>query len=251
MNERRTKGVWPLAVSATALVIAVFGSTPLGQAARDLIVPYALNAGKVDGIDASRVPAAGKLLALGSDKKFPASVIPAAGEGPTGPPGPAGPQGPAGPEGPAGPAGPQGEQGPPGPEGPAGPEGPPGEPGPQGEQGPSGPEGPPGPAGPKGDPGAPATSLWAAVGADGALVRGSGVASAARLDAGVYEVVFAADVRNCVYAATIASADLPAATLRGQVAVIGSASSERGLRVETQTSSGTNIDRPFHLAVLC
>lgn len=92
----------PTVLSSTALVVAVFGSTPLGHAARDAIPAFARNAGKVDGIDASRTPRAGQLLALGKNKKFPASV------------------GAIGPAGPAGPAGPKGDKGDPGAQGPPG-----------------------------------------------------------------------------------------------------------------------------------
>ena len=67
----------PLVLSVTALVIAAVGFTSLGQAARDALprARFALNAYKVDGIHASRTPKAGRLLALGSNNKFPASVI--------------------------------------------------------------------------------------------------------------------------------------------------------------------------------
>jgi hypothetical protein len=86
----------PLILSALALLVALFGSTPIGGAARDAI-PFALfaqNAGHVNGITASRKPHPGQLLALGSNGKFPSSVI---GRGPVGPQGPQGPQGAAGP----------------------------------------------------------------------------------------------------------------------------------------------------------
>ena len=89
----------PTVLSATALLVAVFGTTPVGQAAREAIPAFARNAGKVDGIDASRRPRAGYLLALGNNKRFPASVI---GVGPAGPAGPAGPKGDKGDKGDAG-----------------------------------------------------------------------------------------------------------------------------------------------------
>jgi hypothetical protein len=92
----------PTVLSATALVVAVFGATPVGQAARDVIPAFARNAGKVDGIDASRAPRAGYLLALGKNKKFPASVI---GVGPAGPAGPKGDKGDKGDTGAQGPVG--------------------------------------------------------------------------------------------------------------------------------------------------
>jgi hypothetical protein len=67
----------PLVLSITALVVALAGITPLGEAARDAtnVVRFARNADKVDGIHASRAPKAGRLLALNSSRKFPASVL--------------------------------------------------------------------------------------------------------------------------------------------------------------------------------
>jgi hypothetical protein len=72
------KGRLPTILSATALLIALASLTPIGQAARDRITPrarFALNSDRVDGIHASRLPKAGRLLALGTTKKFPASVF--------------------------------------------------------------------------------------------------------------------------------------------------------------------------------
>ncbi len=95
-------------LSSLALVVALFGATPLGRAAHELthVVPgfakkagYAANAGAVGGIRASRTARAGYLVPLGANGKFPASVGQA---GPAGPAGPAGTQGPAGPAGPSG-----------------------------------------------------------------------------------------------------------------------------------------------------
>lgn len=107
-----------LGLSATALVVAVLGATPLGHAAGNAAlkgVPFAKKAGfatragfatkagvanraknattaanathatsaddanMVNGIGASTTPAAGMLLPLGSDAKFPSSVIPSSG----------------------------------------------------------------------------------------------------------------------------------------------------------------------------
>jgi hypothetical protein len=68
----------PIVLSVIAVVVAVGSATPLGQAARDAITPkarFALNSDRVDGIHASRLPKAGRLLALGTNKKFPASVM--------------------------------------------------------------------------------------------------------------------------------------------------------------------------------
>lgn len=83
----RVKAKLPLVLSATALVVALFGATPLGNAAYNM-VSFAKNSGKVNGIKASRAPKANQLLPLGPNRKFPSSVVP---EGPAGPAGPAGP----------------------------------------------------------------------------------------------------------------------------------------------------------------
>jgi hypothetical protein len=91
----------PIILSAAALVGAALGSTPLGHAAGGLVktAVFAKNAGKVNGIKASRTPRAGQLVALGVDAKLPRSVVPA---GIAGAPGRQGPAGPKGPQGPAG-----------------------------------------------------------------------------------------------------------------------------------------------------
>lgn len=73
----------PIALSATALVVALFGSTPAGHAVASKVPPfakhaktadYATKAGSVNGIKASKEPRAGQLVPLGTDGRFPASV---------------------------------------------------------------------------------------------------------------------------------------------------------------------------------
>jgi hypothetical protein len=101
----------PLALSVTALVVAMLGTTPLGRAAVDQLVPrarFAQNADKVDGIHASRTPRPGYLLALNRNARLPAKI------GAVGPRGPAGQQGPQGQQGAAGVQGAKGDQGAPG-----------------------------------------------------------------------------------------------------------------------------------------
>src|SRR5438874_6310487 len=106
----------PVALSVTAVLLALLGWTPLGEAAKVLpFARFAANAGKVDGIKATRTPKPGQLLALDGIRKLPASVFPPGFVGAAGPQGPAGAQGAQGPQGATGP------QGPPGPStGPAG-----------------------------------------------------------------------------------------------------------------------------------
>lgn len=101
----------PLILSSIALLVAVFGATPVGRAAGELaraVVPFAQKAGyaktsgfakyagdatTVNGIKAARVPKPGLLVPLGPDGKFPSSVGEA---GAVGPRGATGPQGTAG-----------------------------------------------------------------------------------------------------------------------------------------------------------
>jgi hypothetical protein len=83
-------------LSAAALLVSLSGVTP-AQAVR--AVKRALNADKVDGISASRKPTPGKLLPLGSNGRFPDSVLSPVPRGPRGAQGIPGPSGPAGPPG--------------------------------------------------------------------------------------------------------------------------------------------------------
>ena len=85
-----------LIFSATALVVALLGSTPLGRAAGGVLakgVPFAENAGKLNGHVASTNPKAGQIPVLNPKGTLPASI---------GAVGAAGPQGAAGPKGDAG-----------------------------------------------------------------------------------------------------------------------------------------------------
>lgn len=112
-----------LVLSATALTVALFGSTPVGHAVGSKVPFFAKTAGYANragsaaalgGVKLSKQPRPGTLLPLGADGKFPASVGltgPAGSKGEKGDPGPAGPKGAVGPAGPAGQRGPAGEKG--------------------------------------------------------------------------------------------------------------------------------------------
>jgi hypothetical protein len=138
------KAKWSVAVAAGSLVLALLAFAPLAGSAKGI---FAANADKIDGIHASKTVKPGKLLPLGVNGKFPASVVPTVR-------GPRGATGPAGPTGSAGGTGATGPQGLPGPMGPRGAQGVPGEDGWDGLPGPQGPIGAMGLTGPKGDPGA-------------------------------------------------------------------------------------------------
>ncbi|HZO63241.1 MAG TPA: hypothetical protein VFB35_09720, partial [Gaiellaceae bacterium] len=108
----------PLVLSATAVVVALLGVTPLGQAAGQAIEaavpPFAKTSGfakfagdssKLNGHSSSRSGRAGTIPVVGKDGKLPASI---------GAVGPQGPKGDKGDRGPAGGAGAEGDPGPPG-----------------------------------------------------------------------------------------------------------------------------------------
>jgi hypothetical protein len=109
----------PVLLAALGLLLLAW--SPLGQAAGRTVASFAKNAGAVNGIKASRKPVPGRLLPLGRNGKFPASVVPVqrGARGTDGAPGQRGPDGARGSAGPAGPAGSAGSPGPAGPPGPA------------------------------------------------------------------------------------------------------------------------------------
>jgi Collagen triple helix repeat (20 copies) len=125
----------PIALSAAALVVAVLGATPFGEAAGDA-ASKGLGAAEAVVTDSTFETTASPSATLQRGPRGPRGKRgPRGFRGPKGLRGPrglrglrgfAGPAGPAGAAGPAGPAGPAGAAGPPGQEGPAGPQGPPG-----------------------------------------------------------------------------------------------------------------------------
>jgi len=99
----------PLVLSATALVVAVFGITPLGQATTNIVqTHYAKNAKFLRGNAPSVKAGKGKIpLANKAGKLDPSWGA----VGARGPAGPAGANGATGPQGPGGPAGAKGDKG--------------------------------------------------------------------------------------------------------------------------------------------
>ena len=123
----------PLVLSITALVVAVLGTTPLGQAAGERLAaavpPFAKtsgyakiagNAARLNGRKSTLSGAPGTIPVVGRDGRFPVSV------GAVGPQGAKGEKGDQGSKGPKGDKGEKGSTGPAGSAGPAGPAGPPG-----------------------------------------------------------------------------------------------------------------------------
>jgi hypothetical protein len=104
----------PLALAATALVVAVLGATPLGQAAGRMILPK--NSVGTAQIKSSAVSGAKIATNAVTGRKVKDGSLLAvdfkAGQLPSGPPGPAGPKGDPGAMGAMGQRGPKGDTGP-------------------------------------------------------------------------------------------------------------------------------------------
>jgi hypothetical protein len=68
-----------LALSMTALAVAVLGQTAIGNAAVGAVrvALFAQNSGRVNNLQASRTPVPGRLLALDAKGQFPSTVLPA------------------------------------------------------------------------------------------------------------------------------------------------------------------------------
>jgi hypothetical protein len=145
----------PIVLSATALVVAVLGATPYGEAASNAVLTsFAQNAGKLGGFVPSKAAKKNTVVVRGANGKIDRASLPTtsaqlsrAGE--------QGPQGLAGSQGGQGPQGPPGERGLQGEGGLQGAQGPQGERGLQGLQGALGLPGAPGVPGSQGLPGAP------------------------------------------------------------------------------------------------
>jgi hypothetical protein len=94
--------------------------------------------------------------------------------------------------------------------------------------------------------------LWAVVDGDGeAIVRGNGAASVNRSSAGIYQVRFVSDVRNCVYVASTGLTGASGNPPPGEIGVVGEAASVNGVWIQTYNSAGASADRDFHLIVDC
>jgi hypothetical protein len=202
----------PVVLSATALVVAVLGVTPVGQATSNAVqTHFARNANFLRGNAPSVKAGKGKIPVANKAGKLDKSWGAVGARGPAGSPGATGPQGPAGP---------------------------------------GGPQGPQGPVGPQGPAGQSATTLWAVVnGADGTRARQSGTTSSARIGAGNYEVIFNRNVTTCAFIATIGNPG--AGSTSGDIDVAARSGNVNGVFIETRDNAGTLADRNFHLAVFC
>ncbi|MGH2762208.1 MAG: hypothetical protein ACRDL4_16030 [Thermoleophilaceae bacterium] len=121
--------------------------------------------------------------------------------------------------------------------------------------GPTGPQGPAGPQGLAGPPGEPATRLFAVVdNAHNSVVRGSGVTGFDQgvADNGRVDIAFDRDLSQCAYLVSIgdigaAAPGAPAGGARIEELIAGNV-----MRVVTfDTTTGTSVELPFHVAVFC
>jgi hypothetical protein len=93
--------------------------------------------------------------------------------------------------------------------------------------------------------------LFAVVDHQGTLRRGQHVVSSALIEIGVYQVIFARDVRRGVYIASAGGHGFEGIPIPASAAVIGLASNPQGVLVYMTNSSGDPIDTGFHLLVVC
>lgn len=103
------------------------------------------------------------------------------------------------------------------------------------------------PAGPQGAQGAPATKLWAVVDQTGALLRGSGAVSSAKVLLGGYEIIFNQDVSACSYSATLGDT----AAEEGLVGVGPRFGQPNGAFVLTNDAAAAAEDHGFNVQVFC
>jgi hypothetical protein len=96
-----------------------------------------------------------------------------------------------------------------------------------------------------------ANARFAVVTQGGALARGRSVSSVARTAAGRYQVIFAGDVRNCAYWATIGDTSASPLATGAMVTTASLGSNVNGVVVRTYGQNGNAGDRPFHLLVSC
>ena len=95
-------------------------------------------------------------------------------------------------------------------------------------------------------------SRFAVVNSGGGAVRGRDISSAARTSEGRYQVIFNGDVRSCGYFATVADPTAGAPPQNTQISVSSLASNVNGVAVRTENgANGAELDRGFHLIVMC
>ncbi|MEV5407237.1 hypothetical protein AB0K60_00150 [Thermopolyspora sp. NPDC052614] len=94
-----------------------------------------------------------------------------------------------------------------------------------------------------------ARTYFAVVNADGSLARGFHAVSSQRFGPGLYEVIFAHDVSRSAYIGVIGGSGSVGIETAAHITVVGRSGVPNGVFVTTTDSSGTYVDRGFHLAV--
>lgn len=95
---------------------------------------------------------------------------------------------------------------------------------------------------------------FAVVSAGGSVARhsGSGPVTGTKTAAGTYNIVFAKDVSQCAYTATLGDTGNAAASTPGFITVTaGTASAPNDVQVQTFDKTGAAADASFHLSVSC
>ena len=83
-------------------------------------------------------------------------------------------------------------------------------------------------------------------------VRGRDISSVARTSEGRYQVIFNTNVRSCGYFATIGDASASAPPQNSQISVSSLGTNVNGVAVRTENgANGNELDRSFHLIVMC
>ena len=85
----------------------------------------------------------------------------------------------------------------------------------------------------------------------GVQVRARGTTGSARTSEGRYQVFFNRDVRGCGYYATIGDPSAAAPPQNGQISVSSLGSNVNAVAIRTENGAGAEVDRAFHLLVLC
>jgi hypothetical protein len=94
-------------------------------------------------------------------------------------------------------------------------------------------------------------SRYAVVNGGGQAVRSRGATSAARTGGGRYQVIWDGDVRNCAYFATVGDPSAGGPPQNAHVSVSSLASNVNGVSVRIENNNGAEVDRGFHLIVMC
>ena len=92
---------------------------------------------------------------------------------------------------------------------------------------------------------------YAVVNGGGQAVRSRGVSSTARTSNGRYQVIFDADVRNCAYFATVGDPSAAGPPQNSQISVSSLGSNVSGVAIRTENGAGAEVNRGFHLIVMC